>query len=271
MVRKANNDIPVRVVVFCRPPDWELGVKRFIALLESDPRIELVGAFCQAADGTRRTRFAQMRRYRHALAAPVFALEMLRGGFRRLTQPGRLRQLDAVLAGCRNRIRYVPNLHAPHVLAEIRALRPEIGLVYGAPILKEALFTIPRHGTLGIHHGKLPEYRGVKTTFWAMFNGERSAGVSIQRINAGLDTGEVVKGGGVSVEGKSLRLVERELEDLGLELYRQAIIAVAQGKASFTRYPQQGTPYRHPTLAQLLHFQFRRLRRSKPFPMPQGR
>lgn len=260
MGRKRDSGKPVRVVVFCRPPDWEMGVKRFIALLANDPQIELLGAFCQAADGSRRSRFAEMRRYRRALAVPVFTVEMLRAGMRRLAQPGRLRQLDAAVAGCRKKIRYVPNLHAPHVLAEIRALRPEIGLIYGAPILKKALFTIPQHGTLGIHHGKLPEYRGVKTTFWAMFNGERSAGVSIQRINAGLDTGEVVKSGEVQVAGKSLRQVERELEDLGLELYRQAIIEVAQGQARFTRYAQQGTPHRHPTLVQLLRFQLRRLR-----------
>jgi LmbE family N-acetylglucosaminyl deacetylase/methionyl-tRNA formyltransferase len=267
---KTDAGKPVRVVLFCRPPDWELGVKRFIALLANDPRIELLGVFCQAADSSRRTRFAEMRRYRRALAVPVFALEMLRGGVRRLAQPRALRQLEEAVAGCRKRIRYVRSLHAPHVLAEIRALRPEIGLVYGAPILKEALFTIPRQGTLGIHHGKLPEYRGVKTTFWAMFNGEKSAGVTIQRINAGLDTGEVVKRGEVPIAGKSLRQVERELEDLGLELYRQAIIEVAQGKAKFARYPQQGTPHRHPTLAQLLHFQVRRLRRVRPsVAMPQ--
>jgi methionyl-tRNA formyltransferase len=265
MVRKADSDDkPVRVVVFCRPPDWELGVKRFIALLENDPRIQLTGVFCQAADSSRRTRFAEMRRYRRALAFPVFALEMLRGGARRLVQPGRLRQLDAAVTACRKLIHYVPNLHAPHVLAEIRALRPDIGLIYGAPILKQALFTIPQHGTLGIHHGKLPEYRGVKTTFWAMFNGERNAGVTIQRINAGLDTGEVVKSGEVPIAGKSLRQVERELEDLGLELYRQAIIEVAQGKANFVHYPQEGKPHRHPSLAQLLRFQWRRLRRQKP-------
>jgi hypothetical protein len=266
MVRKNDSSRPIRVVLFCRPPDWELGVKRFIALLASEPEIELLGIFCQAADGSRRTRLAEMRRYRRALAMPVFALEMLRGGARRLTRKADLCRLEGAVAGSRHKIRYVPNLHAPHVLAEIRAMRPEIGLVYGAPILKKALFTIPRHGTLGIHHGKLPDYRGVKTTFWAMFNGERSAGVTIQRINAGLDSGEVVKCGEVPIAGKSLGQVEGELEDLGLELYRQAIIEVAQGTARFVRYPQQGTPHRHPTLVQLLHFQWRRLRRVRPVP-----
>jgi hypothetical protein len=51
-------------------------------------------------------------------------------------------------------------------------LAPDLGLIYGSPILKPELFEIPRCGTLGIHHGKVPAYRGNKTTFWAMYNGE---------------------------------------------------------------------------------------------------
>ena len=78
-----------------------------------------------------------------------------------------------------------------------RASDPEAAekIFYGGPILKPALFEIPTLGTLGIHHGKLPAYRGKKTTFWAMFNDEPSAGVTIQSVNAGLDTGRGVRAG----------------------------------------------------------------------------
>ena len=75
--------------------------------------------------------------------------------------------------------------------------------VCGAPILKPELFEIPAFGTLGIHHGRLPEYRGKKTTFWAIYNGDSTAGVTIQRINAGLDTGEIVCTGEVPTAGKT--------------------------------------------------------------------
>jgi methionyl-tRNA formyltransferase len=144
----------------------------------------------------------------------------------------------------------------------VRSLAPDLGLLYGSPILKPELFEIPTLGTLGIHHGKAPEYRGKKTTFWAMFNGEKTAAVTIQKINAGLDTGEIVKQGEVTIGRRSYRTVCRELEILGLELYLQAIIDVKQGAASYS--PQLGKKrklYRDPKFADIVRFTFRQLKK----------
>jgi methionyl-tRNA formyltransferase len=93
-------------------------------------------------------------------------------------------------------------------------------------------------GTLGIHHGKVPEYRGNKTTFWAMYNGEPVAGVTIQKVNKGLDTGSIVKTGQVNAYRRGYPSVVRELEALGLDLYIQAILDVKHGVAEFK--PQTG-------------------------------
>jgi methionyl-tRNA formyltransferase len=122
-----------------------------------------------------------------------------------------------------------------------------LGLIYGSPILKPELFEIPRCGTLGIHHGKVPAYRGNKTTFWAMYNGEATAGVTIQKINQGLDTGSIVREGEVPIDRRSYPSVWRDLERLGLELYIQAIIDVKNGTAIYQ--PQSGKKgklYRNP-------------------------
>jgi methionyl-tRNA formyltransferase len=133
--------------------------------------------------------------------------------------------------------------------------------------LKPELFEKPRRGTLGIHHGKVPEYRGNKTTFWAMYNGEQVAGVTIQKVNAGLDTGTIVKEGEVTIGRRSQRTVWNELEALGLDLYIQAILEVKAGTATYR--PQVGVKgrlYRNPKLGNLVNFwgkQFkRRLSRS---------
>jgi methionyl-tRNA formyltransferase len=108
----------------------------------------------------------------------------------------------------------------------------------------------------------VPEYRGNKTTFWAMYNGEKVAGVTIQRINAGLDTGEIVKEGQVEIGRRSRRTVWRALETLGIELYMAAIAEVKAGTAVYR--PQMGTRgplYRNPKPRDFLMFELRRLRR----------
>jgi methionyl-tRNA formyltransferase len=148
------------------------------------------------------------------------------------------------------------------VLEQVFCLNPDLGLIYGSPILRPELFEIPKLGTLGIHHGKVPEYRGNKTTFWAMYNGERTAGVTIQKVNKGLDTGQVVKTGEVEAWGRSYLSVVHDLEALGLDLYIQAILEVKRGVASFK--PQAGNKgklYRNPKPLDFIRFWLKQLRR----------
>ena len=121
----------------------------------------------------------------------------------------------------------------PEVLERVGRSRADLGLVYGSPILRPELFELPQFGTLGIHHGKLPEYRGKKTTFWAMYNGEPSATATIQRITRKLDRGDVVRQGDVPVAGKSYGRVWRELEELGADLYVRAVLDVRDGTARY--------------------------------------
>jgi methionyl-tRNA formyltransferase len=111
---------------------------------------------------------------------------------------------------------------------------------------------------LGIHHGKVPEYRGKKTTFWAMYNGEETAGVTIQKVNAGLDTGEIVKQGAVLIGRRSLPVVWNELETLGLDLYLEAIVEVKRGVASYQpQTGQRGKLYRDPEFGDILSLWWR--------------
>ncbi len=106
----------------------------------------------------------------------------------------------------------------------------------------------------------MPEYRGKKTTFWAMANGEEHAGVTIQKVNAGLDTGEIVRQGLVAIKGRAVRKVWRDVEALGLELYVQAVLDVRSGTAVAQPNPQpKGRLYRDPKLSELLDFYRRRL------------
>jgi hypothetical protein len=149
----------------------------------------------------------------------------------------------------------VPDIHDEVVLAQVRALAPDLGLIYGSPILKPALFEIPAYGTLGIHHGQVPQYRGKKTTFWAMYHGEPVAGVTIQKVTAGLDTGQIVRSGEVPIGRRSYGAVWRDVLALGLDLYIEAILQVREGTAVYR--PQTGPKgklYRDPKPADILRF-----------------
>jgi hypothetical protein len=236
--------------------------RRFLCRLDAEPDIELLGAFCQARTTSIRGVFADLWKRRGTLAIPLFLLWIGRGISSFASSPRAEMSMRRHLRRISDRIHFVVDIHAEEVLDAVRGLRPDLGLVYGSPILKPGLFEIPSFGTLGIHHGKVPEYRGNKTTFWAIYNGERRAGVTIQKINAGLDTGQIVREGSVPIGRRGRTAVWRDLENLGLDLYIRSILDVRNGTAE---YRSQGGPkgklYRNPKLGDLVRFHLIRMKR----------
>ena len=59
-------------------------------------------------------------------------------------------------------------------------------------ILKPSLLAIPRIVAANFHASLLPAYRGKHPVFWALRNGERSAGLTVHVMQAGLDTGDIL-------------------------------------------------------------------------------
>jgi hypothetical protein len=224
-------DRPIRVVVFAGGPLLERGVRELVCLLDEHPEIQFLACICQSEGRSLRAVLRDLWRRRRILALPLLLIHMAKNVWRYLGHPRRELAMMRKLHRLSSHLHYVPNIHADEVLEHVRGLRPDLGLIYGSPILKPILFEIPVFGTLGIHHGKLPEYRGKKTTFWAIYSGERTAGVTIQRVNRGLDTGDVVQQGEVLIGHRSPRAVWNDLERLGLDLYVKAILEVRCGAA----------------------------------------
>ena len=79
------------------------------------------------------------------------------------------------------------------VLAELRALSPDVIVVaaYGK-LLPQALLDIPRIATINVHSSILPQYRGAAPINWAILNGDKETGVTIQYMAAELDAGDIL-------------------------------------------------------------------------------
>ena len=79
------------------------------------------------------------------------------------------------------------------VLEEIRAAAPDMIVVaaYGK-IFPESLLQIPKFGCINVHGSLLPEYRGAAPVQRCIINGETKTGVTIMRMDAGCDTGDMI-------------------------------------------------------------------------------
>jgi folate-dependent phosphoribosylglycinamide formyltransferase PurN len=258
---------PIRVVMFGSGPQLTPDAGEFLCRLEDHPDINLLGAFCQAEAQTAFAVFQDLWKRRGILAIPLLLASISNTIIRFVSHPRSELDQRRKLRSLADRLHFVKDIHSEGVLKQVCSLNPDLGLIYGSPILKPVLFEIPKYGTLGIHHGQVPEYRGNKTTFWAMYNDEKVAGVTIQKINAGLDTGQIVNKGEVVIGDRSQRAVWRELEEVGLDLYIHSIIQVKDGTATYhDQTGKKGKLYRNPKLKDLLQFWVKQIKRrvSKP-------
>jgi methionyl-tRNA formyltransferase len=122
---------------------------------------------------------------------------------------------------------------------ELRALQPElIAVVAFGQILPRAILDLPRHGCLNVHTSLLPKYRGAAPIQWAIANGETETGVTIMKMDVGLDTGDILTQRSTPIrdDDNGATLHDR-LAQIGAELLAQTIPDYVAGK--ITPRPQQ--------------------------------
>lgn len=125
----------------------------------------------------------------------------------------------------------VSNFNSKESEAQLKALKPDLLVLGGARILREHILTVPTQGVVNAHPGLLPAYRGVDVIRWALLNGD-PVGVTVHFVNAGVDTGKIIKTQEITVEeGDKVSTLKGKAVQLAGELMAQAVQAISKGEA----------------------------------------
>jgi methionyl-tRNA formyltransferase len=130
-------------------------------------------------------------------------------------------------------------------ISELRELKPDlIAVVAYGQILPQTILDLPKFGCVNLHTSLLPKYRGASPIQSAILNGETETGVTIIKMNAGLDTGDILTQTLELIlpEDNSATLHDR-LAQLGAELLAQTIPDFVAGKISPRPQPAEGASY----------------------------
>jgi methionyl-tRNA formyltransferase len=121
----------------------------------------------------------------------------------------------------------------PEVLAQIRALEPDISVVvaYGH-ILGLDVLAVPRMGSINVHASLLPELRGAAPINWAIARGHEKTGVTIMRMAKEMDAGAIIH----QVEepilsDETASELSIRLSELGAEALVEALALLSAGAA----------------------------------------
>ncbi|HJY77654.1 MAG TPA: methionyl-tRNA formyltransferase [Burkholderiales bacterium] len=137
------------------------------------------------------------------------------------------------------------SLQGSSAVERVRAARPDALVVaaYGL-ILPRPLLEAGRHGALNIHASLLPRWRGAAPIQRALLAGDLETGISIMQMDAGLDTGPLLKQAKTPIRGDDdAGTLHDRLAAIGAELIVEALRGVESGGALAEPQPKLGITY----------------------------
>jgi len=121
---------------------------------------------------------------------------------------------------------------------QLQAIRPAAIIVVGyGKIIPQWMIDLPRLGNLNLHASLLPKYRGAAPIQWAIASGETVTGVTTMRINAGLDTGDILLQKEIPIAPDDTAVsLSPHLAEVGAKLMVETLIGLEDG--SIPPHPQ---------------------------------
>ena len=84
-------------------------------------------------------------------------------------------------------------INARSSINKLKKLKPDLIIsILGNEIFKNEILKLPTYGCINLHTSLLPEYRGMMPTFWVLLNDEKFTGVSVFKMDEGIDTGPII-------------------------------------------------------------------------------
>ena len=136
-------------------------------------------------------------------------------------------------------------LRTPEALELLRAAQLDVLVVvaYGL-ILPAAALGLPKWGCINIHASLLPRWRGAAPIQRALLAGDSVSGVTIMRMEAGLDTGPMLASRGVKIGAReTAKTLHDRLAALGADLIAETVTGIRAGNVQETPQPAEGVTY----------------------------
>jgi len=164
-----------------------------------------------------------------------------------------------------NRVQFtqVGDPNHPSVIDKLAELHPYVLVSVACPyLLKSQLLSVASCSSINIHHSPLPRYRGMMPTFWQMFHGETSVGVTIHTMTKRIDEGDVLLQDSLSIApGETLHSLIRRSKRHGANAMHRVLELIQQGSISPCKMGSENASYfTFPTQREMREFHRKKLK-----------
>ena len=226
------------------------GAERLLELLSEIKTVEVVGIFVETATEPKRSLKQKLKRSirydGYFSTVKKFGTKVFGGQNDELkTVQASQDNLEKCAENLKMPLHKIGNYHTEDSIKLLKETNADLGILYGTNIIKEAVFSIPRLGSINIHQGLAPIYRGGPTVFWELFNGEKELGITVHFVAPKVDTGDIILQKIVPLEyefshyglnyEEFLQDFRASLKEPSAQLLAQAVKQIAEGKGQRTK------------------------------------
>lgn len=105
--------------------------------------------------------------------------------------------------------------------------------IAGNEIFKRPLIDLAPQGCLNLHTALLPKYRGLMPSFWVLRFKEKHTGVSVFKVDEGIDSGPIVVQKRIEINGESQEQLILKTKRLGVTAVLEAVVKIEKGETDF--------------------------------------
>ena len=123
-------------------------------------------------------------------------------------------------------------IKSPEAVAELKNFPADLIVVVAfGQILSQEILDLPKFGCINVHASLLPKYRGAAPIEWCLINGEKISGVTTMKMDAGLDTGDMLLKSEVEISDEMILPELREkLQDAGAKILIETLEKLQRGE-----------------------------------------
>lgn len=136
-------------------------------------------------------------------------------------------------------------LKGPDQVRVFSQLKPDLAVVssYGL-IIPQNILNIPKYGFINIHASLLPRWRGASPIQAAILAGDKQSGVTIMKMDAGLDTGDIISIQSVDITEKTnYGTLSTEIGNLGSQMLIETLTDLENNLSKAYKQPKDGSTY----------------------------
>ena len=125
-------------------------------------------------------------------------------------------------------------------LDKIKSYKPNLIIsILGNEIFKSEILNIPTFGCINLHSSLLPNFKGVMPSFWVLLKKEKYTGVSVFKMDEGIDSGPIISQKKILIaENTTQKDLIIRTKEIGMKLIIESVEKIKSGKIDYINNPK---------------------------------